>query len=54
MKIHEQETKVNDIEGREVEKYREKIVEMIKQIDNKEVLKKIYTVVKTHMDILNE
>lgn len=41
MKIHEQETKVNDIEGREVEKYREKIVEMINEIENLWILNEI-------------
>ncbi len=39
---------------REKEWYKEKIVEMINKISNEDVLKKIYTVVKTHLEILKE
>ncbi len=38
----------------EKESYKNQIVEMIEQIDNQTVLVKIYTVVRTHLMILNE
>jgi len=34
--------------------YREKIIEMVEKINNQDVLMKIYTVVKTHLEILKE
>lgn len=34
--------------------YKQKIIELIEQIENQEVLMKIYTVVKTHSEILKE
>lgn len=37
-----------------VEWYRERIVEMLERIRSETVLRKIYTVVKTHINILNE
>lgn len=39
---------------KEREWYRKKIVEMVSGIVNETILKKIYTVVKTYIDILNE
>lgn len=39
---------------KEREWYRKKIVDMVSCIDNETILKKIYTVVKTYIDILNE
>lgn len=38
----------------EIEWYRERIVEMVEGIRSETVLRKIYTVVKTHLNILNE
>lgn len=34
--------------------YRRKIIKMVEKIDNPAVLIKIYTVAKTHLDILRE
>lgn len=34
--------------------YEEKITEMVKKIESPEILMKIYTVVKTHYEILKE
>lgn len=39
---------------REKEWYREKIIEIVRQINNESTLKKIYTFAKTLKDILNE
>lgn len=36
------------------EEYREKIIEMVEKIENQAILMKIYTVVKTHYEILRE
>lgn len=38
----------------EEEFYKEKIIEMVKKIEDVEVLKKIFTVSKTHLKILKE
>lgn len=37
-----------------VDSYRKKIIEMVEKIENPGILKKIYTVVKTHLQILKE
>lgn len=34
--------------------YREKIIELVEKIENPAILMKIYTVVKTHYEILRE
>lgn len=39
---------------REKEWHREKIIEIVRQINNESALKKIYTFAKTLKDILNE
>lgn len=36
------------------EEYRKKIIEMVERIESKVILKKIYTVVKTHLEILKK
>ncbi len=36
------------------EQYRKKIIGLVEKIDNQDVLKKIHTVVKTHLEILQE
>lgn len=38
----------------EKEYYRQKIIEMVGKINNTTILMKIYTVVKTHLEILSE
>ncbi len=39
---------------REKDYYREKIIELVEKIENPAILMKIYTVVKTHYEILRE
>lgn len=39
---------------REKDYYREKITELVEKIENPAILMKIYTVVKTHYEILRE
>lgn len=39
---------------REKKFYRERIAEMVGEIENQEILMKIYTVVKTHLKMLKE
>lgn len=39
---------------REREFYKQKIIEMVEEIENTIVLMKIYTFVKTHLEILSE
>lgn len=39
---------------REKEYYKSKIIEMVEKIENPAILIKIYTVVKTHLQILRE
>lgn len=48
------EEKKTAVVFREKDWYRGKIVEMVEHIKDKNVLIKIYTVVKTHSEILNE
>lgn len=36
------------------EQYKEKIIDMVGKIDSIVILKKIYTVIKTHLEILKE
>lgn len=49
----QKETKTTSI-CTEKEWYRGKIIDMVRHIDNESILKKIYTIVKTHIAILNE
>lgn len=43
-----------NLSGGGVKWYREKIVEIVRQINNESALKKIYTVAKTLKDMLNK
>ncbi len=36
------------------EEYRKKVIELVEKIENSAILMKIYTVVKTHYEILRE
>ena len=45
---------INNVWGMNKMNYKQKIIELIEQIENQEVLMKIYTVVKTHLEILKE
>lgn len=38
----------------EEEYYKEKIIEMVNQVNDKNILIKIFTVIKTHLQILGE
>lgn len=42
------------MENAEEEIYRKQIIEMIKEIENLEILIKIYTVLKTHLKLLKQ
>lgn len=52
MKNEKESRKTANFERKE--EYRQQIIEMVEQIDDISVLKKIYTVTKTHITILNE
>lgn len=39
---------------KEKDYYRKKIIELVEKISNQDILIKIYTVVKTHVEILKE